>query len=80
MKLNLNTHDIYALVTEFQFLIGSQVVNVYDINSQTICIKLRCKIDNNGTKGLTNHLTPLELVELDSKENEENEKKHMLKY
>lgn len=40
-KLNLNTHDIYALVKEFQNLIGSYVVNVYDINTQTICIKLR---------------------------------------
>ena len=43
MKTNLNSHDIYALVTELQFLIGSQVVNIYDITSQTICIKLRCQ-------------------------------------
>lgn len=46
MKLNLNTHDIYALVTELQYLIGSQVVNIYDINNKTICIKLRCKNNN----------------------------------
>lgn len=49
MKTNLNTHDIYALVTELQYLIGAQVVNVYDITSQMICIKLRCKRENLDT-------------------------------
>lgn len=38
-KLSLNTHDIYALVTEISKFIGYRVLNVYDINSQTTCIK-----------------------------------------
>lgn len=40
MKQTLNTHDIYALVTEFKALEGYRVLNIYDIDSKTICIKL----------------------------------------
>jgi predicted ribosome quality control (RQC) complex YloA/Tae2 family protein len=40
MKQTLNTHDIYALVTEFNALEGYRVLNIYDIDSKTICIKL----------------------------------------
>ena len=40
MKLTLNTHDIYALVTEFKSLEDYRVLNIYDIDSKTICIKL----------------------------------------
>lgn len=40
MKQTLNTHDIYALVTEFKTLEGYRVLNIYDIDSKTICIKL----------------------------------------
>jgi len=56
MKLNLNTHDIYALVTELKSLIGGRVINIYDINSKTICIKINinnCKkylLIESGTK------------------------------
>lgn len=80
MKLNLNTHDVYAIVTELQCLIGSQVVNVYDINSQTICIKLRCKIEKlneESKEDTTNNVN--EEDDLDDVENI-NEKKHILKY
>lgn len=65
-KNNLNTHDVYALVTELQYLVGSQVVNIYDIDSQKICIKLRCKNETNK-----------QIIELDTKNDE---KKHILKY
>lgn len=40
MKQTLNTHDIYALITEFKTLEGYRVLNIYDIDSKTICIKL----------------------------------------
>ena len=40
MKQTLNTHDIYALVTELKALEGYRVLNIYDIDSKTICIKL----------------------------------------
>ncbi len=40
MKQSLNTHDIYILTNELKFLQGSRVLNVYDINTKTICIKL----------------------------------------
>lgn len=39
MKQSYNTHDIYALVTELKSWIGWRVLNVYDIDSKTICIK-----------------------------------------
>ena len=39
MKQNLNTHDIFVLVSELQTWVGFRVLNVYDINSKTICIK-----------------------------------------
>lgn len=72
MKLNLNTHDIFALVTEFQNLVGSQVVNVYDINPKTICIKLRCKISN--SQQLEENKNEIE------EEKNVDQKKHVLKY
>lgn len=40
MKQSLNSHDIYALVAEFKVLEGYRVLNIYDIDSKTICIKL----------------------------------------
>lgn len=40
MKQTLNTHDIYALITEFKELVGYRVLNIYDIDTKTICIKL----------------------------------------
>jgi len=39
MKQTLNTHDIYSLVQELQNWEGYRVLNIYDINSHTICIK-----------------------------------------
>ncbi len=39
MKQTLNTHDIYALVTELSSWKDYRVLNVYDIDSKTICIK-----------------------------------------
>ena len=32
MKQTLNTHDIYALVTELKALEGYRVLNIYDID------------------------------------------------
>lgn len=76
-KINLNTHDIYALVTEFQMLIGSNIVNVYDIDTQTICIKLKILNHSNSIK-------PTESDEFDKNikptESNEFDKKHILKY
>jgi predicted ribosome quality control (RQC) complex YloA/Tae2 family protein len=46
-KQNLNTHDIFALVKEFQQLVNCRLLNVYDINSHTICLKIN---DNNSQK------------------------------
>ena len=40
MKQTLNTHDIYALVTEFKKIESYRVLNIYDIDPKTICIKL----------------------------------------
>lgn len=40
MKQILNTHDIYVLVNELKKLEGYRVLNIYDIDSKTICIKL----------------------------------------
>ena len=40
MKQTLNTHDIYALITEFKNLEGYRVLNIYDIDTKTVCIKL----------------------------------------
>jgi predicted ribosome quality control (RQC) complex YloA/Tae2 family protein len=39
MKQSLNTHDIYALVQELKNWIGFRVLNIYDIDLKTICIK-----------------------------------------
>jgi predicted ribosome quality control (RQC) complex YloA/Tae2 family protein len=39
MKQTYNTHDIYAMVTELTSWIGYRVLNIYDIDSKTICIK-----------------------------------------
>ncbi len=39
MKQTYNTHDIYALTTELVEWEGFRVLNVYDIDSKTICIK-----------------------------------------
>jgi len=39
MKQTYNTHDIYALTTELVDWSGFRVLNVYDIDSKTICIK-----------------------------------------
>lgn len=39
MKLSYNTHDIYALVSELKSWIGYRVLNIYDIDSKTLCIK-----------------------------------------
>lgn len=90
MKTNLNTHDVYALVTELQYLIGAQVVNVYDITSQMICIKLRCKyVQYNELFNYESEKTELEAVEalevvetVETVETveESEKKKHFLKY
>ena len=39
MKQTYNTHDIYAIITELSSWIGYRVLNIYDIDSKTICIK-----------------------------------------
>jgi predicted ribosome quality control (RQC) complex YloA/Tae2 family protein len=39
MKQSLGTHDIYVLVNELKNWIGFRVLNIYDIDSKTICIK-----------------------------------------
>jgi predicted ribosome quality control (RQC) complex YloA/Tae2 family protein len=39
MKLTFTTHDIYVLVLEMQSCIGYRVLNIYDINNKTICLK-----------------------------------------
>ena len=39
MKQTYNTHDVYAMVTELIEWEGFRVLNVYDIDSKTICIK-----------------------------------------
>ena len=39
MKQTYNTHDIYAMVTELTSWIGYRVLNIYDIDDKTICIK-----------------------------------------
>jgi len=39
MKLTFTTHDIFALVYEMQSCIGYRVLNIYDINNKTICLK-----------------------------------------
>jgi len=39
MKTALTTHDIFVLVKEMQKCKSYRVLNIYDINSQTICIK-----------------------------------------
>lgn len=78
MKTNLNTHDIYALVTELQYLIGAQVVNVYDITTQMICIKVRCK---SGESQETEEIEHTEdVVEDVANSAQPEQKKHFLKY
>jgi predicted ribosome quality control (RQC) complex YloA/Tae2 family protein len=47
MKLTFTTHDIYVMVLEMQKFIGYRVLNIYDINNKTICIKFN---DNNSIK------------------------------
>ena len=39
MKLTYNTHDIYTMVTELTNWSSYRVLNIYDIDSKTICIK-----------------------------------------
>ena len=39
MKQTYNTHDIYAMVIELTSWTGYRVLNIYDIDSKTICIK-----------------------------------------
>ena len=39
MKVTLTTHDIYALILEMQSCLGYRVLNIYDINNKTICLK-----------------------------------------
>ena len=39
MKQSLNTHDIYVLTNELAQWVGFRVLNIYDIDSKTICIK-----------------------------------------
>lgn len=39
MKQFYNTHDIYAMVTELSNWKGYRVLNIYDIDFKTICIK-----------------------------------------
>lgn len=49
MKQSLNTHDIYVLVSELSKWIGYRVLNVYDINSKTICIKFNTQESKKNT-------------------------------
>lgn len=44
---SLNTHAIFALISELKNWEGSRVLNIYDINLQTICIKFNM---GNSTK------------------------------
>ena len=47
MKQSLNTHDIYVISNELEFLQGLRISNIYDIDSKTICIKFN---NTDGTK------------------------------
>lgn len=50
MKQSLNTHDIYVLILELKVLEGYRVLNVYDVDSKTICIKLNSNKTEDETK------------------------------